>query len=307
MTFLTWTLTAVAIAVARRDRRRRARTPRRTARPTSRSHGYRTDSVEAPLRGRTGGGRRRDRRSGLQRAAHARGLDPPAARLPRGLVPVLVADRGRRQREHRRDARDRPAPELRARRRRGDPSRRRRGAAARCVRAWSRGPTLACCATWTSTSRPTWPRCCRWSRRCSRATATSRSAPGFTARRARAAQPQARADLAFVQPPATARAARPVQRRAVRLQGDPRRRRSRPAAGRAGPGLVLRHRAARARAAARPADPRGAGRLGRGHRLARRHRCRPRWPTCAASCGCCFRRAIRPLTLVSPRRPMLAP
>ena len=39
-----------------------------------------------------------------------------------------------------------------------------------------------CCATWTSTFRPTWPRCCRWWRRCCRATATSRSAPGFTAR-----------------------------------------------------------------------------------------------------------------------------
>ena len=37
-------------------------------------------------------------------------------------------------------------------------------------------------------------------------------------------------------------------------------------------GLVLRHRAARARPAPRPAHPRGAGRLGRRPRLARRHR-----------------------------------
>ena len=41
-----------------------------------------------------------------------------------------------------------------------------------------RGP--ACSPTWTSTSRPTSRRCCRSWRRCSRATATSRSAAGST-------------------------------------------------------------------------------------------------------------------------------
>ncbi len=45
-----------------------------------------------------------------------------------------------------------------------------------------------------------------------------------------------------------------------------------PARRRQGRELVLRHRAAGARAAARAADPRGAGRLGRRPRLARRHR-----------------------------------
>ena len=41
-----------------------------------------------------------------------------------------------------------------------------------------REATQRCSRTWTSTSRPTSPRCCPWSRRSSRATATSRSAPG---------------------------------------------------------------------------------------------------------------------------------
>ena len=50
--------------------------------------------------------------------------------------------------------------------------------------------------------------------------------------------------------------------------------------------LVLRHRAAGARPAARPAHPRGAGRLGRRPGLARRHRAHRDRPTCAASRGC---------------------
>ena len=54
----------------------------------------------------------------------------------------------------------------------------------------------------------------------------------------------------------------------------------------AGRGLVLRHRAAGARPAARAAHPRGAGGLGRRPGLARGHRAAPRSPTCAASRGC---------------------
>ena len=50
-----------------------------------------------------------------------------------------------------------------------------------------------------------------------------RHAPGGGG--ARATQPQARADLARLQPAAASRPAGPVQRRPVRLQGDPRRRR----------------------------------------------------------------------------------
>ena len=74
-----------------------------------------------------------------------------------------------------------------------------------------------------------------------------------------------------------------VLRRAVRLQGDPRRRRPRAAAAGRGRRLVLRHRAAGARRAQRAAHPRGAGRLGRRPRLPRRHRRHRRSTTCAAS------------------------
>ena len=93
-------------------------------------------------------------------------------------------------------------------------------------------------------------------------------------------------------------AARPLQRRAVRLQGRPHRRARRGLLD-DGPRrrLVLRHRAARARPAARAADPRGAGRLGRRPRLARGdrpHRARRPARRRAAGRG----RAARPL----PRR-----
>jgi glycosyltransferase involved in cell wall biosynthesis len=54
-----------------------------------------------------------------------------------------------------------------------------------------------------------------------------------------------------------------VLRRAVRVQGDPRRRRRGPAAAGRGRRLVLRHRAARAGRAIGVADPRGTGGLGR--------------------------------------------
>ena len=66
--------------------------------------------------------------------------------------------------------------------------------------------------------------------------------------------------------------ARPLQRRAVRLQGGAHERAARAHRRRARRGLVLRHRAARARPAARAAHPRGARRLGRRPRLARGHR-----------------------------------
>ena len=92
------------------------------------------------------------------------------------------------------------------------------------------------------------------------------------ARRAGGPRAQARGHLARVQRAAADRPARAVQRRAVRLQGGARR----PAGGAAPRGprrrLVLRHRAARGRPAARAADPRGAGRLDRRSRLARADR-----------------------------------
>ena len=78
---------------------------------------------------------------------------------------------------------------------------------------------------------------------------------------------------------------RRVLRRAVRVQGDPRRPGPAAAAAGGGHGLVLRHRAARARRARRAAHPRGAGGLDRRPRLPGRHRRRPRSATCAASPG----------------------
>ena len=65
----------------------------------------------------------------------------------------------------------------------------RRAAAGRCAPRGRRAtPTSS--PTWTSTSRPTSTRCCRWSPRWSRATATSRSAPGWRTARASSAGPK---------------------------------------------------------------------------------------------------------------------
>ncbi len=60
-----------------------------------------------------------------------------------------------------------------------------------------------------------------------------------------------------------------------------------PAAARRRHRLVLRHRAAGARGAQRPAHPRGAGRLGRRSGQPGRHRRHRRPPTSRASGGCC--------------------
>ncbi len=107
------------------------------------------------------------------------------------------------------------------------------------------------------------------------------------ARRPGGARRQARAHLAQLQPPAAPCAARALQRRAVRVQGAAHGRRAPAGARRQGRGLVLRHGTADPRPARGPADPRGAGRLGRRPRLAGRHRRRRRSATCAASRACC--------------------
>ncbi len=95
---------------------------------------------------------------------------------------------------------------------------------------------------------------------------------------------QARGDLPQLQPDPAHHARRALQRRSVRIQGDPPRR-GRPApAPRRRPRLVLRHRAARARRTVRDAYPRDPGRLGgrpgqqrrpRLHRAGRPSRGRP--------------------------------
>ena len=124
----------------------------------------------------------RDRRPRLQRGARARPEHPPPARLPLRRLPVQLADRDRRQREHRRDPGDRPRARARAARRLAPAARRegpRPGAARRVVgeprgrrRLHGRRPLAPTCA-----------RCCRSSRRCSPATPTSPSARAWPAAR----------------------------------------------------------------------------------------------------------------------------
>ena len=92
----------------------------------------------------------------------------------------------------------------------------------------------------------------------------SRLAPGAHVVRG----PEARADLAVVQPVAQADAAGSVQRRTVRLQGPAPRRGSEAAAARRGQRVVLRHRAVGHGGAPGPAHRRGPGGLGRRPRLA---------------------------------------
>ena len=75
-----------------------------------------------------------------------------------------------------------------------------------------------------------------------------------------------------LQPAAPRDPAHPLQRRPVRLQGDPGRRGARGAAAHAGRRLVLRHRDAGHRRARRHADPRGPGGLGRRPRQPGGHR-----------------------------------
>ncbi len=93
-------------------------------------------------------------------------------------------------------------------------------------------------------------------------------------------RPQAGDHLALLQPAAARHARGPLLRRAVRLQGDARRRRGPAAALGGGHRLVLRHRAAGARRTRRAAHPRGAGRLDRRPGQPRRHLCPRSWPTC---------------------------
>ena len=104
-----------------------------------------------------------------------------------------------------------------------------------------------------------------------RATPTSRSAPGSRRARTVARGPKRELISRALQPDPARRSRDPVPRRAVRLQGGPRRRRAGAAARDRGRRLVLRHRAPAARRAQRPAHPRGPGRLGR-----RRRQPRPR-------------------------------
>ena len=141
--------------------------------------------------------------------------------------PFTLADRDRRQREHRRHAGDRAGAGRRAARRRASCGSTRKGRGRALRAAWSRSDARGRLLHGRRPLDRPARRCCRSSRRCCRATATSPSARGWRARRARRARPQARADLARLQPPAAHRAARALLRRPVRLQGGARRRRAR--------------------------------------------------------------------------------
>ena len=179
-----------------------------------------------------------------------------------------------------------------------------RAAAARCGRPGRRA-TRASSATWTSTSRRTCARCCRSSRRCCRATATWPSAPAWPTAPASSAAPSASSSRAPTTgcctprcapaSPTPSAASRPCARDA--LDGLLRRRARRR--------LVLRHRAAGARPAARAAHPRGPGGLGGRPRLARGHRPhgarRPARRRAAA--GVRPGRALRRRRRASPRSP----
>ena len=126
--------------------------------------------------------------------------------------------------------------------------------------------------TWTSTSRPTSRASSRSSRRSSPATASWRSAHASGTTRTCAAGSSARCSRAATtcsSTPAFRAGFSDAQCGFKAIRADVARRL---AAARRGRRLVLRHRAAPARRAERHADLRGAGRLDRGSRLARRPR-----------------------------------
>ena len=245
--------------------RRRAQARSTTARATRRSSARRGAGRERPRPPPAG----RHRRAGVQRAARAARLDPPPARRA-----LRAASRSRGGSS----SPTTPAPT----RRRASPRRWRPSCrASSCSRLPEKGRGRALRAAWSASDadvvcymdvdlstdlRALLPLARAAGLRAQRR--RHRDAPG--ARRPRRPRPQARADLARLQPPAARHARRPLLRRAVRLQGGPRRRRPPAAARRARRGLVLRHRAARPRPARGPAHPRGARRLGRRPGLARR-------------------------------------
>ncbi len=189
--------------------------------------------------------------------AIARAVDPPAARVPRRPAPVRVADRDRRQRQHRRAPRDR--------RRAGRSSCRTssylrlaakgRGRALRA--AWSRSDAdVARLHGRRPVDRPR-ARCCRWSRRSlsghSDVAIGTRLAPGSRVVRGPKRELISRSYNRLLRT-SSARRFSDAQCgfKAIRAR---RRARAAPAGRRRR--LVLRHRAARPRPATRAAHPRG--------------------------------------------------
>ena len=260
----------------------------------------------------TGTRRRRDRRPRLQRGGRPRAERAPAARLPatdtsRSRAIITIADNASTD-------------------------------ATWAVAHDAGRASSTACAPCTSTPRAAAGRCTRCGRASTRARRRlhgrrplDRPQRAAAAGRAAAVRAQRRRDRhagcrrssrvvrgpkrefisRSLQPAAAHHAARPLLRRPVRLQGDARRVRAGAAAARAGHRVVLRHRTAGARRAQRPAHRRGAGRLGRRSGQPRRHRRRPRWPTCAASPGsarrcCAATLPVRELRAAARPRPQRA-
>ena len=237
-------------------------------------HGHGDDGAASALgRGpdprRTPDGRRR--RAGLQRGGGAGAERRASAPLPDVALPVQLADHHRRQRV------DRPHRRHRFRAGRacstacGSSTSTARVAAWPCARP-GRAATPRCSPTPTSISRPGSTPSCRWWPRWCRGTRTSPSAAAWrpaptwcAARGARPSRGPTTSSCARCSPTASVTRSA-ASRRCARMwpvglvPGDRRRR------------LVLRHRAAAAGRAQRPAHPRGAGRLGRRSRQPRGRR-----------------------------------
>ena len=216
-------------------------------------------------------GRPRRRDPGLQRADRPAPLRPPAARPPDAGVPVPLPDHHRRQRQHRPHARGGARACPTTCRACASCTCRRRVAAARCAPSGrtSDAPVLAYMDVDLSTDLDgLLPLVAPLISGHSDVAIGSRLARGARVVRGPKREFISRCYNLILR----TRAAGPVQRRAVRVQSRPPRRRAAAASAGRGHRLVLRHRAAGARRAGRDADPRGARRLGRRPGLDGRHR-----------------------------------
>ena len=237
--------------------------PARTSRFEARPNAALTARRERGSRARCGG-------AGLQRGSDARRLGVPPAPPSARPVPVSGAhhDRGQRQRR-------RHAPHRRGTRRR---ARRRPGRAARAEGAWARaargvvdlGRPGAGVHGRRPVDRPgrTRASCRAADLRPLRPGDRDPAGPGC----ARGARTQARDHLALLQLHSQVDARRALLRRAVRVQGHPRRRRAPPASACHRHRLVFRHRTAGAGRTSGSAHPRSAGGLGGRHGQPGRHR-----------------------------------
>ena len=258
---------------------------RHALRPDRREHGvdaWRRSSSSTSQPRRAAAAPVDDRDPGVQRGARARGQRPPAARYLTEHLPMAVADHDRRQRLHGRHAASwRRALAARPAGRATPSTSTARAAGWRCAR---RGPqaTRPSSPTWTSTCPPTSARCSPGRPAAHRPLRRRHRLPPGP-RVARRPRPEARAHLArynlllrtvfatrFRDAQCGFKAVRADVARALLPAGRGRR-------------LVLRHRAAAARRAQRPAHPRGAGRLGRRPRQPRATSCAPPWTTSGAS------------------------